>query len=89
VVPLVAHGWIVRQRGRRRVHLSTSLAPSLSFAACKFPSEWRLKTQETIGRLPASSSRNDALAHGVEDEFWDAVDVELLQDMAPMSFDGG
>jgi len=32
VVPLVAHGWIVRQRGRRRVHLSTSLAPSLSFA---------------------------------------------------------
>jgi hypothetical protein len=45
VVPLVAHGWIVRQRGRRRVHLSTPLAPSLSFAACKFPSEGRLKKQ--------------------------------------------
>lgn len=40
-------------------------------------------------QVHARASGDDALAHGIKNELRNAVDIELLQNMASMSFDGG
>ena len=43
---------------------------------------------EIMGSGTARASGDDTLAHCIKNEFRNAVDIELLQDMATMSFNG-
>jgi hypothetical protein len=54
------------------------------------PAEYNLtKIVRSIGLAAATDSRDDALAHRIKNKLRNAVDIELLEDMAPMSLDCG